>query len=218
MKKRPFMKKIIVMLFAVLTLSALTVPAFAVAGDSLDTKKVEAEQQASTTQQEDSTKQEGSTQQDQAATEISAKLSEADALAAALKDAGQKEADVTVSKNKLSEKQTTAGTAVAVYTVHFKTVDTSYKYILDANTGAVYCRDVRFQSADVVFKGRGHGGKDGSAETGSRPGKGKHGGKKNTSGENTNGGSTGKESTGGESTNGGSSGEGTADGQDAGVI
>lgn len=197
------MKKILATIFAVLMMSALTVSVFAEDQEA-------ATQQKTTTQQEAATQQETAEQQE-AAAQIAAKLTEADALTAALEDAGKKEADVTVTKNRLSEKQTTTGSTIAVYTVKFNTADTTYKYILDANTGMVYYRDVTFQSADAVFKGRGHGKKE-SGGTGIRPGKGSRGQKKGTTGGST---------TEGGSTEGSTDGEGTdkeaVDGQSSGV-
>ncbi len=129
------MKKTIAIALAILALAALTVTAFA-AGEAAPAAGPE----------------------ETAA--IEAKLTEADALAAALKDAGEKEADVTVTKNKLSEKETVDGETVAVYTVRFTTDTTTYKYILDANTGAVLYKSIVFESPDVVFKSR-EGGEDG---------------------------------------------------------
>ena len=123
------MKKTIIIMLAILALSALTVSAFAAADAA---PAAEPEETAV----------------------IEAKLTEADALAAVLKDAGEKEADVTVTKNKLSEKETADGETVAVYTVKFTNDTTTWQYILDADTGAILYKSFEYQSPDVVFKGR----------------------------------------------------------------
>lgn len=146
------MKKIIAITLAVLALSTLAVTAFA-AGS--------AEQDVATPAAEETT--------------IEAALAEEQALAAALKAAGEKEEDVTVTQNKLSEKETTDGESIAVYTVKFNTKTTTYKYILDANTGEIYYSSVGFQNPDVVFKnrdrGEGRGEASGEIGEGGRSGK-----------------------------------------------
>lgn len=130
------MKKIISIVLAIAALAALAVTAFAAA---------EPEAAAAAAQEE---------------TTISAKLSEDAALAAALKDAGEKEANVTVTKNSLSEKTTTDDETIAVYTVKFETETTTWKYIIDANTGAILYKSIVFQSADVTFKSHSRSGSD----------------------------------------------------------
>ena len=135
------MKKIIAVIVAVLALSALTVTAFASGSPE------PAEEAVAAPEAEEAV--------------IAAALTEEQALAAALKDAGLKEAAVTVSKNKLSEKETEDGETVAVYTVKFSTETTEFKYILDANTGAILYKSMEFQSPDVVFKSRDRNGSDG---------------------------------------------------------
>ena len=128
------MKKIIAIILVVLALSALAVTAFA----------------ANSTEQEPVVPAVEETT-------IEAALTEEQALAAALKDAGEKEADVTVTQNQLSDKETTNGEQIAVYTVKFSTETTTYKYIMDANTGEIYYSSVEFQNPDVVFKSRDRG-------------------------------------------------------------
>jgi len=125
------MKKIIAILLALCALAALTVTASASAS---------AEPAAAAAGEE---------------TVIAAKLTEADALAAALKDAGEKEANVEVTKNKLSERTTEDGETIPVYTVKFSTDTTEYKYYIEGNTGAVIYKSVEFQNPDIVLKSRG---------------------------------------------------------------
>ena len=139
------MKKIIAITLAVLALSALAVTAFAASSSEQDAAAPAAEE-----------------------TMIETALTEEQALAAALKAAGEKEADVTVTQNKLSEKETTDGESIAVYTVEFSTETTTYKYILDANTGEIYYSSVEFQNPDVIFKvrDRGEGRGEASGEMG----------------------------------------------------
>ena len=146
------MKKIIAITLAVLALCALAVTAFA-AGDAAPAA-------------EEAT--------------IEAALTEEQALAAALKSAGEKEADVTVTQNRLSEKTTTDGQQIAVYTVQFSTETTTYQYILDANTGEIYYSSAEFQNPDVIFKGRdrGEGRGEASGEMGEGGRSGKAGGEK----------------------------------------
>ena len=110
--------------------------------------------------------------------QISAKLTGDDALAAALKDAGKSEADVMVKKNSLSEKETETGEKVAVYTVRFNDETTNYKYFVEANTGEILYKNIEYQKADMVFKGRDRGEKDAS-EKESR-------GTRNTNGKDSN--------------------------------
>ena len=130
------MKKIIAILLAVLAISAVTVTAFAVGSPEA------AETEAAAPAKEETT--------------IAAALTEEQALAAALKDAGLKEADVTVDRNKLTEKTTADGETVAVYSVKFSNDTTTCKYYIDANTGAILYKSLVFQSADVVFAGHSH--------------------------------------------------------------
>ena len=85
---------------------------------------------------------------------IEAALTEEQALAAALKDAGEKEADVTVTKNKLTEKTLVSGEKVAVYSVKFETETTTYKYYVDGNTGAVLYKSIEFCSPDFALQSR----------------------------------------------------------------
>ena len=146
------MKKIIAITLAVLALCALAVTAFA-AGDAAPAA-------------EEST--------------IEAALTGEQALAAALKAAGEKEADVTVTQDKLSEKETTDGEQIAVYTVRFSTETTTYQYILDANTGEIYYSSAEFQNPDVIFRGRdrGEGRGEASGEMGEGGRSGKAGGEK----------------------------------------
>ena len=129
------MKKIIAILLALCALAALTVSAFA----------------ASSPEPEAAAQEE---------TAIAAKLSEADALAAALKDAGEKEADVEVTKNRLSEKTTEDDETIPVYTVKFSTGTTEYKYYIDGNSGVVIYKSVEFQNPDIVLKSHGRGDTD----------------------------------------------------------
>ena len=143
------MKKYIAIMLTVLALSTLSIPVFA--ADTTQAGKTG----TSASEEEKST--------------ISFDLTEKEALAAALKDAGEKEADVTVTKNSLSEKETQDGGKIAVYTVKFNTNTTSYKYILDADTGAVLRKEYVYNSPDVSFKNKSHAG--GRGEAGGR----KHG-------------------------------------------
>lgn len=136
------MKKIIAILLALCALTALTVSAFAASSPEPEA----AEDTAVAAAQEE--------------TEITAKLSEDDALAAALKDAGEKEADVEVTKNKLSERSTEDDETIPVYTVKFSTDTTEYKYYIDGNTGAVIYKSVEFQNPDIVLKSRGRSESD----------------------------------------------------------
>lgn len=135
------MKKLIAIVLAILALSALTVSAFA-AGTASAAPTAEAREEAP---------------------EITAKLTEADSLAAALKDAGMKETDVTVDRNKLSEKTTTGGETVAVYSVKFFNDTTTCKYYIDANTGAILYKSIEFQNPDFIFQSRGSGDDRGEA-------------------------------------------------------
>ena len=91
------MKKYIAIMLTVLALSTLSITAFA----------------ADTTQAGET----GTSASEEEKSTISFDLTEKEALAAALKDAGEKEADVTVTKNSLSEKETQDGGKIAVYTV-----------------------------------------------------------------------------------------------------
>ena len=163
------MKKYIAIMFTVLALSALSIPAFAA-----DTTRA-GETGGSASEEEKST--------------VSFDLTEKEALAAALKDAGEKEADVTVTKNSLSEKETQDGGKIAVYTVKFNTNTTSYKYILDADTGAVLRKEYVYNSPDVSFKNRSHAGGRGEAG-GRKHGKGMDGKGSNGTGSNGNGSGT----------------------------
>ena len=142
------MKKYIAIMLTVLALSTLSITAFA----------------ADTTQAGET----GTSASEEEKSTISFDLTEKEALAAALKDAGEKEADVTVTKNSLSEKETQDGGKIAVYTVKFNTNTTSYKYILDANTGAVLRKEYVYNSPDVSFKNRSHAGGRGEAEAEAR--------------------------------------------------
>ena len=135
------MKKIIAILLAVLAISAVTVTAFAAGSPEA------AETESAAPAKEETT--------------IAAALTEEQALAAALKDAGLKEADVTVDRNKLTEKTTADGETVAVYSVKFSNDTTTCKYYIDANTGAILYKSLVFQSADVVFAGHSHDGASG---------------------------------------------------------
>lgn len=135
------MKKIIAMMLVLCALAALTVSAFAAGSAEPETTET-----AAAVQEEQS--------------EIAAKLSEADTLAASLKDAGEKEADVTVTKNKLSEKTTENGETIPVYTVKFSTDTTTYKYYIDGNTGAIIYKSVEFQNPDIVLKSHSRGDSD----------------------------------------------------------
>lgn len=141
------MKKIIAIMLVLAALAALTVTAFAT-GSAEPAAAVEAVTSASVEAEET----------------IDAALSEDAALAAALKDAGEKEADVTVTKNKLSEKTTEDDETIAVYTVKFNTDTTTYKYYVDANTGAILYKSIEFRSADVVFKSHSRGEADGRSD------------------------------------------------------
>ncbi len=134
------MKKTIAMILALLALSALTVSVFA----SEEPAAVSEEPAAAAAASEEKT-------------EIAAVLTEEEALAAALADAGEAEENVTVTKNRLSEKETVDGRTIAVYTVRFSTDTTTWKYFIDANTGAVLYKSVEFQSPDAVFKSRDRG-------------------------------------------------------------
>ena len=151
------MKKLIAIMFTVLALSAISITAFAA-----DTAKPEGS---------------GSSASAEEKTTITFELTEKEALAAALKDAGEKEADVTVTKNSLSEKETQDGGKTAVYTVKFNTDTTSYKYVLDANTGAVLRKEYVYNSPDANFKAGSHTGGRGGA-----------GGRKHGKGSGTTGG------------------------------
>lgn len=144
------MKKIIAVILVVLALSALAVTAFASASPEAAAAQTAAPAQEETT--------------------VSAALTEEQALAAALKDAGLKEADVTVDRNKLTEKDTADGGTVAVYSVKFSNDTTTCKYYIDANTGAILYKSFVYQSADVVFVGRGEAGGGMRAESDSESG------------------------------------------------
>ena len=128
------MKKIIAILLAILTVAALTVTAFAsgsaeasAAEAATETEAVPAEDEA------DAVKTHGKG----ASEEIETAVSKEDAVAAALKDAGFAEDEVTVTRTRLREKEDENGEAVTVYTVKFHTEDTTYKYHVDANTGEI---------------------------------------------------------------------------------
>ncbi len=131
------MKKIIALLLALCALAALTVSAFASASSEPASTETVETAAAEETQ-----------------TAIAAALSEDEAVAAALKDAGENEADVTVTKCRLSEKTTEAGETVAVYTIKFETGTTEYKYRIDGSTGAIIYKSVEFENPDYAFTSR----------------------------------------------------------------
>ena len=146
------MKKIIAITLAVLAMCALAVTAFASGS---------AEPEAAAQAVEETT--------------IEAALTGEQALASALKAAGEKEADVAVTRNRFSEKETTDGKKIAVYTVKFSTETTTYQYILDASTGEIYYSSAEFQNPDVIFKsrdrGESRGEASGEADEGGRSGR-----------------------------------------------
>ena len=147
------MKKIIAMLLALCALAALTASVFAAAAP----QAVAAEEPAVIQREEQP--------------EISARLSEADALEAALRDAGETEATVTVTKIRLSEKKTENDQMIPVYSIRFSTETTKYKYGIDGNTGAIIYKNTAFQNPDIVLEGHGHGELD---RTGREPGEDSH--------------------------------------------
>ncbi len=128
------MKKIIAIALTLLTVAALTVTAFA--SGSAETADAEAATAAETAAAET---EEGAvkTHSRGASEEIEAAVSKEDAVAAALKDAGFAEEDVTVTRTRLKETEDENGQTIAVYTVKFHTEDTTYKYHVDANTGKI---------------------------------------------------------------------------------
>ena len=79
-------------------------------------------------------------------------ISEKQAIETALNDADEKEEDVTVLKNSLTEKETEDGTAIIMYSVKFHTDTTDYKYYIDANTGVVLYKSIVYQDPNVSFK------------------------------------------------------------------
>ena len=174
------MKKLITILSTILTVSALSVAVFA-AG----TTETEGTGAAAPAAEESNGTEAAAPAAEETA--ITAELTEKQALEAALKDAGEKEADVTVTKNKLSEKEKQDGGKIAVYTVKFNTNTTSYKYILDANTGAVLQKSLEYNNPDVVFKNRDHAGKRDGAGSGKHngTGSGKHGKSKEKTSDQT---------------------------------
>lgn len=115
------MKKTIAIVLAILALLALSVTAFASADAGETAEPAEASTRASREMK----------------TDIEAAVPEEDAVAAALKDAGFTEDDVTVTRTRLREKTDEDGNTVVMYTVRFHTEDTTYKYHVDAETGAI---------------------------------------------------------------------------------
>lgn len=142
------MKKMIITVLTVLALSALCIPAFA--AETAENAEKEGTETTAPAAEESA---------------ITAALTKEQALAAALKDAGEKESNVTVTKNVLSEKEKQDGGKIAVYSVKFNTDTTTYNYYLDADTGAVLMKSYVYNSPDVVFKNqdrlRNHGGAGG---------------------------------------------------------
>ena len=122
------MKKIIAVLLALLIMASLTVAAFATgSAEASAAEAVPAEDEADAVR----TRGKGASE------EIKAAVSKEDAVAAALKDAGFAEDEVTVTRTRLREKEDENGEAVTVYTVKFHTEETTYKYHVDANTGEI---------------------------------------------------------------------------------
>ncbi|MBQ9031602.1 MAG: PepSY domain-containing protein [Parasporobacterium sp.] len=87
---------------------------------------------------------------------VTAKLSEQEALAAALKDAGVSQAAITVTRTQLAEKQTDTGETIPVYTVKFSSDTTSYKYYIDANSGSVLYKNIEYSGKEFTLKERSH--------------------------------------------------------------
>ena len=128
------MKKIIAILLALLTMAALTVTAFASGSAEARAAEAVTETEAAPAEAEAGT---AKTHSKGASEEIEAAVSKEDAVAAALKDAGFAEDEVTVTRTRLREKEDENGEAVTVYTVKFHTEETTYKYHVDANTGEI---------------------------------------------------------------------------------
>ena len=117
------MKKIITTVIMITMLFTLAVPALAAENETIEPK-----------------------------VETATGVSEKQALETALNDADEKEADVTVLKNCLTEKETEDGTVIIMYSVKFNTDTTAYKYYIDANTGSVLYKNIVYQDPNVAFK------------------------------------------------------------------
>lgn len=128
------MKKTAAILLAVLALSALSVTALAASSPEQEPAEADAPVRE----------------------EAVAALTEEQALAVALKDAGFEESEVTVDRSRLTEKTTVDGEAVAVYSVKLSNDTTTCRYYIDANTGAILYKSLEFRSADIVFAGGSH--------------------------------------------------------------
>ena len=128
------MKKIIAVLLAILTMASLSVAAFASGSAEVSAAEAVTKTEAVPAEDEaDAVRTHGKG----ASEEIEAAVSKEDAVAAALKDAGFAEDEVTVTRTRLREKEDENGETVTVYTVKFHTEDTTYKYHVDANTGEI---------------------------------------------------------------------------------
>lgn len=167
------MKKLLAVILTVVTLSALSLTAFA----------------EESTQPEGTGSSSGSQQ-----TSIIAALTQKEALEAALKDAGEKEADVTVTRYSVSEMETSDGGTITACSLAFKTDTSSYMYVLNANTGEILRKEYVYRNPDVSIKN--HPRRGGRDEFGGR----KHGkGDGRTGGETADGAS--ENSVSGASTN-----------------
>lgn len=147
------MKKLIAILLVLLTVAALTVTAFASGSAEAAATEAVTETEAAPAEVEAGT---AKTHSKGASEEIEAAVFKEDAVAAALKDAGFAEDEVTVTRTRLREKEDENGEAVTVYTVKFHTEDTTYKYHVDANTGEIIDSTV----TEGVSEGHSRGGSD----------------------------------------------------------
>ena len=136
------MKKLIATILTVVTLSALSMTAFAT----------------------ETTPQEGSGSSSAAQeTSITAAMTQKEALEVALKDAGEKEADVTVSKYSVSNMETSDGGTITACTLAFKTDTSTYHYVLNADSGEILRKEYVYQNPSVTLKIQPHrGGRDGA--------------------------------------------------------
>ena len=146
------MKKNITMLFTICSLIVAMSTAAYAAPDKESSSEVTAETQIETEISAPSDPAQNKDKKEKAGTETAVKLSEEEALTAALKDAGERETAITVSKNKLAEKELANGETIMVYSIRFSTDTTTYKYYIDANTGAILYKKTEFCAADFILK------------------------------------------------------------------
>ena len=154
------MKKITAFLIAIITVCAMSTTAFASEEQTPADQTSASEQKTETTASAETSgvfrKEKHKTTTVAEETQISAELSEEAALAAALKDAGESEASVTVTKNYLAEKKTKENEKVAVYTIMFSNDTTSCKYLVDANNGEILYKKIVYHNSDIDFSEHGH--------------------------------------------------------------